>query len=485
MIVWGGANGSGALSTGGKYNPVTDIWTPMTTTGAPAVRYYHTAVWTGSEMIVWGGRNHFSVCFDLGSGGKYNPVTDSWTPTSSTNAPAAREFHTAIWTGSEMVVWGGHFYACTVPFAETDLNSGAKYDPATDSWTTTSTSNAPTARTAHTGVWTGSEMIIWGGAPTSSTGARYNPGTDTWTATETTGAPAARNSHTAVWTGNQMIVWGGFNNVNVRINTGGRYDPVTNSWTATSTTNAPAPRNLHTAVWTGNEMIVWGGYDGTNNLATGGRYCAPSPTFIISGTVSYCIGTARLVPGVTITLNGDAGGCTQSDANADYSISAVTNGNYTVTPSLPNIDPLAMGHNITSVESLRVIQHINNTGPGTLPPNSCALAATRANSNNMGPDPNASDALAITQWIRNDSPLPANVRTGQWRFNPAQRDYMPLNGNQSAQNYDAYVIGDPLGQAWNMGFPSQPPCMASAPERSGAGIFRSGAGRRSNQSVQR
>jgi hypothetical protein len=59
-----------------------------------------------------------------------------------------------------------------------------------------------------------------------------------------------------------------------------------------------------------------------------------------------------------------------------------------------------------------------------------------------------------------------NVRTGQWRFNPAQRDYMPLSGNQSAQNYDAYVVGDPLGQVWNMGFPSQPPCMASAPERS-------------------
>ena len=27
----------------------------MTTNGAPAARYDHTAVWTGSEMIVWGG----------------------------------------------------------------------------------------------------------------------------------------------------------------------------------------------------------------------------------------------------------------------------------------------------------------------------------------------------------------------------------------------------------------------------------------------
>src|SRR5438034_5693843 len=32
---------------------------------------------------------------------------DTWTNTSTTNAPAAREVHTAVWTGSEMIVWGG------------------------------------------------------------------------------------------------------------------------------------------------------------------------------------------------------------------------------------------------------------------------------------------------------------------------------------------------------------------------------------------
>ena len=42
----------------------------------PSARAYHTAVWTGSEMIVWGG-------WDGGyeaDGGRYDPVTDSWTP---------------------------------------------------------------------------------------------------------------------------------------------------------------------------------------------------------------------------------------------------------------------------------------------------------------------------------------------------------------------------------------------------------------------
>src|SRR6266516_451621 len=32
---------------------------------------------------------------------------DTWTPTSTTNAPAGRYRYTAVWTGSEMIVWGG------------------------------------------------------------------------------------------------------------------------------------------------------------------------------------------------------------------------------------------------------------------------------------------------------------------------------------------------------------------------------------------
>ena len=55
-------------------------------------------------------------------------------------------------------------------------------------------------------------MIVWGGyavRPISNTGGRYNPGTDSWTATSTTNAPTARDIHTAVWTGSEMIVWGG------------------------------------------------------------------------------------------------------------------------------------------------------------------------------------------------------------------------------------------------------------------------------------
>jgi N-acetylneuraminic acid mutarotase len=314
MIVWGGLDtGAIELNTGGKYNPSTNSWTATSTTGAPSARRGHTAVWTGSAMIVWGGFN--KTQFELNTGGRYNPGTNSWTATSTTNAPEARNIHTAVWSGSEMIVWGG-IDCCNF------LNTGGKYNPSADSWTATSTTNAPDARDAHTAVWTGSEMIVWGGffndGGTShflNTGGRYNPGTNSWIATSTAGAAAARISHTAVWAGSEMIVWGGYNSDFPHFNTGGRYNPSTDSWTATSTTDAPDPRVRHSAVWTGSQMIIWGGDSfGPTYFNTGGRYCAaaPSPTPTPTATATPTptpTATVTATPTPTLTPTPCAGRC--------------------------------------------------------------------------------------------------------------------------------------------------------------------------------
>jgi N-acetylneuraminic acid mutarotase len=294
MIVWGGQGIGGYLNTGGKYNPATDSWLTTSTANAPSSRYAHTAVWTGSEMIVWGGQCCCDPFCVLNTGGKYNPATDSWVATSTTDAPTARSGHTAVWTGGKMIVWGGNggpSYFNTredtaqpfdtpvptptpTPTAPPAIGTGGIYNPVTNSWTAISTTNAPGARLSHTAVWTGSEMIVWGGTNFSdyfNTGGRYNPDTNSWKAISTTNAPDARFRHTAVWTGSEMIVWGG-NNGSSRLNTGGRYNPTADNWTATTMTSSPSNRELHAAVWTGSEMIVWGGYDGSLLLNAGGRY---------------------------------------------------------------------------------------------------------------------------------------------------------------------------------------------------------------------
>jgi len=275
MIVWGGRTRDlGFLDTGAKYNPITDSWTPISTVNTPSGRAYHTAIWTGSEMIVWGG---FASPAYFNTGGRYNPQTDSWLATSMTNAPSGREQPTGVWTGSEMIVWGGYYYDGNDHY----VNTGGRYNPGTDSWTTTNTTNAPVGRAYHTAVWTDSRMIIWGGyyfdgaAHELNTGGGYDPNTDSWTPTSTSNVPTARDSHRAVSTGNEMIVWGGFDEVVGYCNTGGRYNPSTSSWTATSTANAPSGRAGHSLIWTGDKMIVWGGLFVDSDfqfLNTGGRY---------------------------------------------------------------------------------------------------------------------------------------------------------------------------------------------------------------------
>ena len=189
-------------------------------------------------MIIWGG--------DVGgnTGGRYTPGTDSWAAISTTGAPVGRSNPTAVWTGSEMIVWGG----VSGPPPYTYFNTGGRYTPGTDSWAATSLTNAPTHRAFHTAVWTGSplnQMIVWGGVSVPSfwdTGGRYNPSTDSWTATSITNAPVGRDVHTAVWTGSQMIVWGGLGGGNVFFNTGGRYCAAAPSPTPTPTVTPTATR---------------------------------------------------------------------------------------------------------------------------------------------------------------------------------------------------------------------------------------------------
>ena len=95
------------VNSGGRYDPTTNTWSATSTLNAPEGRWFHTAVWTGSEMIVWGGNTGFSRF--LNTGGRYNPSTNSWSASIAlVSAPTRRDSQSCdLRTGSEMIVWGG------------------------------------------------------------------------------------------------------------------------------------------------------------------------------------------------------------------------------------------------------------------------------------------------------------------------------------------------------------------------------------------
>ncbi|MEY4631253.1 MAG: hypothetical protein RIQ81_1373 [Pseudomonadota bacterium] len=272
-LTWTGLSGGGG-GGGGSF-------TAMSTTNAPAGRIEHTAVLTSTEMIVWGGRDSGTPTPTRNDGGRFNLAAGTWTATSTgINVPSARSQHSAIWTGSNMIVWGGHNQV------DTYYGDGAKYSPDTDMWSTISTTGAPTARRGHIAVWTGSRMILWGGESASgyvNDGARYNPSDDSWEAM----APPPLNFYGRMlaayaWTGSKLYIWGGYGynsdtSGNEYFDSGAIYDPSGNSWISMGGT-PPTARSDASGVWTGSEFIVWGGRSSSTTMEGNGKKYNPNNT---------------------------------------------------------------------------------------------------------------------------------------------------------------------------------------------------------------
>lgn len=253
MIIWGGVGKDGHLSDGGTYTPSKLLWEPVLDLKKQffTARRDHVAVWTGIEMLVWGGRNEFD---QMNDGAAYDPSTDKWRQLNGRHGLGNRSGHTAVWTGSNMLVWGGMGI-------DGKFGDGAAYDPVSDEWRKTKMEGGPEARSGHTAVWTGSEMLIWGGLTggvTDGSGYAYDPKKDSWRKLPISGGPEPRQGHTANWTGVEMVIFGGTTTAG-EVNTGYALDPKKNKWRSLTTVGSPLKRSGHTANWTGTDLVIFGG----------------------------------------------------------------------------------------------------------------------------------------------------------------------------------------------------------------------------------
>jgi N-acetylneuraminic acid mutarotase len=268
LLIWGGTCGERqdrACRGGAAYSPSDGQWASLGNTDAePTSRKRHSTVWSGAQMLVWGGEDAARNALNDGAG--YALDTHAWSPIAASGAPTSRRHHSATWTGTEMVIWGGDDRPATFHA----LGDGGRYDPVMNRWQALPAQGAPSPRYLHTAIWTGSEMIVWGGLGCGvaggsplpcGDGARYNPLTDSWRPMSNTNAPQARAGHSTVWTGKEMIVWGGAGGGGFFGN-GALYRPETDDWRPMTDIGAPSPRNIHRGVWTGDRMLVWGGLGG-------------------------------------------------------------------------------------------------------------------------------------------------------------------------------------------------------------------------------
>ena len=269
MIVWGGSFSTSSFTDSGSlYRPEFDEWSALSPINAPGPRKGHSSVWTGQEMIVWGGASSLGF---LDSGGRYDPVQTEWLQMSEADAPAERLGHIALWTGDRMIIWGGRNGAGL-------LDDGGIYDPVSNQWTPLSLPNPPSPRSEASAVWTGDRMIVWGGAGLSgvlNSGAQltFDPNGNPleWGSLSSNGAPSARVGHSAVWAEDSMILWGGQGATGL-LDNGFAYDPILDAWTPTESQGAPTPRRGHASIWLGpvqNAIVIIGGETASGPTASG------------------------------------------------------------------------------------------------------------------------------------------------------------------------------------------------------------------------
>ncbi len=280
MITFGGFKNEAnqALQNAAAYDPQTRTWRDLEAPSALTARYDAQMLWTGSEVLIWGGfRSHDGQQEWLYDGALYNPTSKQWTLLGAPTwwAPKALTWdqdprQTLVWTGEQALIYGGIDQA-------SQRALGAIFDPKTRSWTrlNTEAQEAPLRVGGHSAVWTGQTMIVWGGYKGSSDssreltaeGASYDLASNTWTPMVSQGAPSPRAGHQAVWTGQKLLVLsgGGVSSRPEITGTGGLYDPKTQVWQSFQSEIVPE-RVGHKAVWNGEELLVLGGR--SNRLKT-------------------------------------------------------------------------------------------------------------------------------------------------------------------------------------------------------------------------
>jgi hypothetical protein len=265
LIVWGGTARTGNIESGhdgAAYNPARRTW--HTIAPSPAGAEGGAAVgWTGDEMVVWASN---SPDGPVGAAA-YNPSTDSWRRLPS--GPLGwREGYSSVWTGKELLVVGGSLGdTLAKPVA-------AALDPRTDKWRLLTALNRVTGLMPSPGLaWNGHETFVLGsvcaahGTKCSPTFLAYDPATDALRKISLTKAPIVPEQQLTLvgWSGTDLV----FSTVGVptNVNSGRilivRYDPATRRWRRGTFAPFPIPTGVYTqTAWLGDRYVAADGSSG-------------------------------------------------------------------------------------------------------------------------------------------------------------------------------------------------------------------------------
>jgi hypothetical protein len=263
VLVWGGVGGvqGGERSPprGGAYLELSrGVWQDLGEHGE--ARWDHAAVWTGREVLLWGGSTELAS----GSPDGARLAVPSFGYRAMPPAPFGMAEPIGVWTGEEALFWGEPAVADP---ADVQAAQVLRYRPRTDRWEVGARFPGP-SRVGATALWTGEELLVWGGlawddagdGPVAvADGYAYDPAGDVWRRIAP-GPLAGRFRHAAVWTGEAMLVWGGAASEEPGdvLADGALYSAATDSWEAIP--DAPlGGRDTAIAAVIGERVVIVGG----------------------------------------------------------------------------------------------------------------------------------------------------------------------------------------------------------------------------------
>lgn len=261
---WGGAwTGQSILTFAAsriwEYKFSTNRWTnPPHQNGPSAAVGWYSQVWTGEDLIVFGGKGSGSSASDQLYA--YNYKNKTWREIDSPSKPSGTQGHFAVWADDVMIVWGG---AQGSSFASA-RNQGFSFNPKTNEWTEISNVNGPGAKSFGASVWTGTEMYVIGGlegdTPSRSIHA-YNKKSNTW---RLVGELDKARAFTSAALGNdKILVFGGADrNTTDRNDYLDDYVMIENNTVTVIPANAAHPTSRFSggASWDGTAFVIYGGF---------------------------------------------------------------------------------------------------------------------------------------------------------------------------------------------------------------------------------
>lgn len=247
---WSGVPDGASLTTGLGFEPSTDTWRRLRPAPVELEWWWSMkAVWAGDRMVVAGRTSHAE-----GGGSRvlllsYFPDRDAWEV--SPPVPDGRQaVGGLVWTGTEIILAGGDLHYPD--------DTAWAFSPSSGEWRRLPDPSMPSVEDLQ-GVWADGEAIFVGGyahlqqTPTVA----YNPRTESWRDLAPFPLPSIQ-FHQLVWTGSEVIVHSGYYGPE-HPSTLFRYDLATDAWSESAPLPIP-PRERLASAWTGDQLILWGGY---------------------------------------------------------------------------------------------------------------------------------------------------------------------------------------------------------------------------------